>query len=165
MFLDKQQQAYFLTSAAQCWLAVRLELIGTLIITFACLCAVVEHATVNGDETQASLFGLAISFSLSITQSLNWSVRMASDFEAQMVAVERIKDYCDLPEEAARSCDADKKLVSKSAGDRWPRGEITFENVKLRYRPELPLVLKGLNIHIPAGSKVGVVGRTGKPQS
>jgi ABC-type multidrug transport system fused ATPase/permease subunit len=164
MFLDRQQHAYFLTSAAQCWLAVRLELIGTLIITFACLCAVVEHTSVNGDETRAGLFGLAISFSLSITQSLNWSVRMASDFEAQMVAVERVKDYCDLPEEAARSCDGDKKLLAVPSGrDRWPRGEIMFENVKLRYRPELPLVLKGLNIHIPAGSKVGVVGRTGKP--
>ena len=164
MYLDKQQHAYFLTSAAQCWLAVRLELIGTLIITFACLCAVVEHGPVNGDETRAGLFGLAISFSLSITQSLNWSVRMASDFEAQMVAVERVKDYCDLPNEAARHCDVDQKLNSESGSDRWPRGEITFENVKLRYRPELPLVLKGLNINIPAGSKVGVVGRTGKPQ-
>ena len=81
--LDTQQHAYYLTCAAQCWLAVRLELIGTLIITFACLCAVIEHKAANGDEVQAGLFGLAISFSLSITQSLNWSVRMASDFEAQ----------------------------------------------------------------------------------
>ena len=46
-------------------------------------------------------------------------------------------------------------------GKEWPKGEITFEGVKLRYRPELPLVLKGLDIHIPSGSKVGVVGRTG----
>ena len=34
--LNKQQHAYFLTCTAQSWLAVRLELIGTLIITFAC---------------------------------------------------------------------------------------------------------------------------------
>jgi len=45
----------------------------------------------------------------------------------------------------------------------WPvRGEIVFKNVKLRYRPGLPLVLKGLDFIIPAQSKVGVVGRTGK---
>jgi len=92
-FLDTQQHAYFLTVAAQCWLAVRLEMIGTLIIAFACLCAVLEHGAVAGNETKAGLFGLAISFSLSITQTLNWSVRMASDFEAQMVAVER-NIYC-----------------------------------------------------------------------
>lgn len=34
--LDFQQHAYFLTCTAQSWLAVRLELIGTLIITFSC---------------------------------------------------------------------------------------------------------------------------------
>jgi ATP-binding cassette subfamily C (CFTR/MRP) protein 1 len=163
-FLDVQQHAYFLTCSAQSWLAVRLELIGTLIITFACLCAVVEHTAVNGDETKAGLFGLAISFSLSVTQTLNWSVRMASDLEAQMIAVERVKDYCEIESEAARHTDADKSLVVKSdttGALAWPRGEIDFQDVKLRYRPELPLVLKGLDIHIPAGSKVGVVGRTG----
>lgn len=34
--LNAQQHAYFLTCTAQSWLAVRLELIGTLIITFSC---------------------------------------------------------------------------------------------------------------------------------
>jgi hypothetical protein len=33
------------------------------------------------------LAGLAISFALSVTQSLNWTVRMASDMESQMVSV------------------------------------------------------------------------------
>ena len=33
--LDRQQHAYFLTCTAQSWLAIRLELIGTSIITFA----------------------------------------------------------------------------------------------------------------------------------
>jgi hypothetical protein len=37
--------------------------------------------------------GLAVSLALSVTQSLNWSVRMASDLESQMVSVERIKTY------------------------------------------------------------------------
>ena len=32
----------------------------------------------------------------------------------------------------------------------------------MRYRPGLPLVLKGLNVCIEAGTTCGVVGRTGK---
>ena len=34
-----------------------------------------------------------------------------------------------------------------------------------RYREGLDLVLKGVNLHIPAGTKVGVVGRTGAGKS
>jgi ATP-binding cassette subfamily C (CFTR/MRP) protein 1 len=156
--LDKQQHAYYLTCTAQNWLAVRLELVGTLIITFACLSAVVEHITIGPDEKFAGLAGLSISFALSVTQSLNWSVRMGSDFEASMISVERIVQYCTIKSEAPRTTEVDRQ----NAGS-WPSGgEIDFQGVTLSYRPGLPLVLKGLNILIPPSSKVGVVGRTGK---
>ena len=81
--LDNQQHAYFLTTTAQCWLGVRLEMIGTCIITFSCLTAVVSHDAKAGDETYAGLTGLAISYALAVTQALNWTVRMASDFEVR----------------------------------------------------------------------------------
>ena len=48
----------------------------------------------------------------------------------------------------------------------WPtQGEVTFEDVALRYRPDLPLVLKGLTFSIKAGEKVGIIGRTGAGKS
>lgn len=40
------------------------------------------------------------------------------------------------------------------------RGEITFENVTFGYTPE-KLILKGINLHIPAGKKVALVGLSG----
>lgn len=155
--LDEQQNAYFLTCAAQCWLGVRLELVGTLIICSACLCAVIEHRSQGGSETFAGLAGLSISFALSVTQSLNWTVRMGSDLEANMVAVERIRQYCKITSEASHHLPSDKSLHST-----WPSdGGITFSSAKLRYRDGLPLVLKGLDFKINPRSKVGVVGRTG----
>ena len=152
------QNAYYLLCVAQCWLAVRLELVGTTIISLACILAVWEHTVLGADETFAGLAGLSISFALSVTQSLNWSVRMASDLEASMIAVERIEEYCRIESEADSKTDYDKE-VSPS----WTnKGQISFQRATLRYRPGLPLVLKGLNIEIPAQCKVGVVGRTGK---
>jgi len=159
--LDRQQHAYFLVCAAQSWLAVRLELVGTLIITFACLSAVAEKVYSGADPVFAGLAGLAISYSMRVTQSLNWSVRMASDLEANMVAVERIQEYTALESEGDRQTSVDESLP-----EGWPsRGEIQIKGAKLRYRPSTPLVLKGLDINIPAGSKVGVVGRTGAGKS
>mmetsp|Transcript_27442 Transcript_27442/g.75603 ORF Transcript_27442/g.75603 Transcript_27442/m.75603 type:complete len:292 (+) Transcript_27442:2-877(+) len=79
-----------------------------------------------------------------------------------MVAVERIKEYSVLEQEASRKTLVDETLQHV----RWPaKGGIVFKNCKFRYRPGLPLVLKGLNIEIPGGSKVGVVGRTGSGKS
>jgi ATP-binding cassette subfamily C (CFTR/MRP) protein 1 len=157
--IDHQQHAFFLTQAGLCWLAVRLELIGTLMIFTACTAAVYEKRNnPAGDEIFAGLAGLSISYALTVTQALNWAVRVGSDFEANMVSVERIRQYCNLESEAPYDTDADKKLDKD-----WPaRGVIEFKNSKLRYRPGLPLVLKGLNLRIPGQSKVGIVGRTGK---
>jgi len=39
------------------------------------------------------------------------------------------------------------------------------EGVKLAYRPGLPLVLKGLDLTVRGGEKVGIVGRTGAGKS
>ena len=120
-----------------------------------------QHGTRGGNETFAGLAGLSISFSLSVTQSLNWAVRMESDFEANMVSVERIEQYCKLPSEAPERCEKDATLPPS-----WPsNGQVDFIQTKLRYRFGLPLVLKGLDIHIPGRSKVGVVGRTGAGKS
>ena len=48
----------------------------------------------------------------------------------------------------------------------WPRaGRVVFEDVRLRYRPNAPLALAGINFEIEAGERIGVVGRTGSGKS
>jgi len=159
--LDVQQNAYYLLCVAQCWLAIRLELVGTLVITLACLFPVWSHQFIGADPKFAGLAGLAISYALSMTQSLNWSVRMASDLEASMISVERVRSYCQVETEASRDMDEDTSLPKS-----WPSGgSIVFKDVSLRYRPGLPRVLKGLDIEFPKRSKIGVVGRTGAGKS
>ena len=44
----------------------------------------------------------------------------------------------------------------------WPwRGHVQFQNVSMRYNPTSSLVLKNVSANIPAGTTLGVVGRTG----
>eukprot|EP01039_Chlorochromonas_danica_P007900 gene7900-8715_t len=175
--LDANQRAYFLNFSANCWLAVRLEFVGTLIVTCATLFAVLarQYRTVPGpvngqgdehaDAVFAGLAGLSISLALSVTQSLNWTVRMASDMESQMVSVERVKSYATMSQEKAHHLPTDPD-IPMAAGPSWPReGAIVMQNVSMRYRPGLPLVLQGLTLAVEARQKVGIVGRTGAGKS
>ena len=46
---------------------------------------------------------------------------------------------------------------------KWPNsGEIEFRNVRFRYQPNSPLVLKNISFKIRGGEKIGIVGRTVK---
>jgi ABC-type multidrug transport system fused ATPase/permease subunit len=47
----------------------------------------------------------------------------------------------------------------------WPVGHVQFNNVSMRYNPESPLVLNRVCVDIPAGTTLGVVGRTGSGKS
>lgn len=40
-------------------------------------------------------------------------------------------------------------------------GDISFEDITFRYRPDLPNVIKHFNLEIPRGSMIGIVGRSG----
>ena len=46
-----------------------------------------------------------------------------------------------------------------------PRGELVFQDVSFRYTPEGPEVLHPVDLHIPAGQTVALVGRTGAGKS
>lgn len=72
--------------------------------------------------------------------------------------MERVKHFGELEREA--------ELHRKNDPEDWPsNGQIAFEDVELRYRPDLPTVLKGLNFAVRSGEKVGIIGRTGAGKS
>lgn len=85
---------------------------------------------------------------------------MTSDVETNIVAVERIKEYGESPQEAPW------EIPNKNPSSAWPEhGSVEFKNYAVRYRPGLDLVLKGVDFHIKGGEKVGIVGRTGAGKS
>ncbi|WRT69551.1 uncharacterized protein IL334_006538 [Kwoniella shivajii] len=106
-------------------------------------------------------FGVVLVYVISTTSVMNNLVRVITEAEQQMNTVERVQYYMSLPSEAATTFSTDPR-----DGEVWPsRGIVSFKNVQMRYRPELPLVLKEVTFDIRAGEKVGIIGRTGAGKS
>ncbi|RLN87100.1 hypothetical protein BBJ28_00022786, partial [Nothophytophthora sp. Chile5] len=160
--LDRNQRAYFLNFAVNCWLALRLEFAGTLIAAFAALTAVLAHSSdPERGAAFAGLAGVSLTYAFSVTQSLNWSVRMLSQLQTQMVSVERIQNYTTMDTEAELT-----SVGKLPPAKEWPSaGTIEFRDVNLRYRPGLPRVLRNLSLRIHPQEKIGIVGRTGAGKS
>ncbi|OCT61486.1 hypothetical protein XELAEV_18047511mg [Xenopus laevis] len=152
--VDENQRAYYpsIVSNSQ---AVRLEFVGNCIVLFASLFAVISRTTLS-----PGLVRLSVSYALQVTTYLNWLVRMSSELETNIVAVERVKEYADLKQEAAW-------IIQETAPEpTWPHeGKIEFRGYGSRYRDDLDLALKNINVTIQGGEKVGIVGRTGAGKS
>jgi ABC-type multidrug transport system fused ATPase/permease subunit len=156
--VDANLRAYFPSISANRWLAVRLEFIGAVVILAAAGFSVVAIA--NHKPLSAGAVGLALSYALQITTSLNWIVRQTVEVETNIVSVERVLEYARLPSEAPEIIHRNRPAVS------WPsRGEVEFHNYSTRYREGLDLVLKNINLDIKSHEKIGVVGRTGAGKS
>lgn len=153
--VDKNHQAAFTGIIGNRWLAVRLETVGNCIIFAAALFAVLGR-----DSLSPGLVGLSVSYALQVTQTLNWLVRMTSEVETNIVAVERMDEYSQIETEA------DWEKSDTNIHDNWPsEGQISLVNYSTRYRPGLDLVLKDINATFNGGERVGIVGRTGAGKS
>ncbi|XP_076122347.1 multidrug resistance-associated protein 1 isoform X2 [Alosa pseudoharengus] len=153
--VDHNQKAYYPGIVANRWLAVRLEFVGNCIVVFAALFAVMARNSLS-----PGLMGLAISYALQVTASLNWLVRMSSELETNIVAVEKVKEYGDTEKEASW------RLESSKLPSGWPTvGHIEICNFGLRYREDLELAIRNISVTIEGGEKVGIVGRTGAGKS
>ncbi|KAF1947031.1 multidrug resistance-associated protein 1 [Clathrospora elynae] len=156
--VDANLRAYYPSISANRWLAVRLEFLGSVIILAAAGFSIVSVASHSG--LSAGMVGLAMSYALQITQSLNWIVRQTVEVETNIVSVERVLEYAALPSEAPEIISKNRPPIS------WPsQGALAFNNYSTRYRPGLDLVLKNINLSIKSKEKIGVVGRTGAGKS
>ncbi|KJZ72821.1 hypothetical protein HIM_07765 [Hirsutella minnesotensis 3608] len=156
--VDANLRAYYPSISANRWLAVRLEFIGAVVILAAAGFAVISVASHSGLTPE--VVGLAMSYALQITTSLNWIVRQTVEVETNIVSVERVLEYARLPSEAPEIIPGKRPPVA------WPaKGEVDFKNFSTRYREGLDLVLKNINLDIKSHEKIGVVGRTGAGKS
>ena len=186
--LDLNSRTIYCNKASDRWLATRLEGIASCVVGlsafFATSVVVSNGASIGNPNNFASFAGISLSYAVTATGMMQFVVRAFAQVEAAMNSVERITYYTEeIPHEAAMTS---KELESEKPSDQmntaqkvvaatgsvvhpakeWPTsGSISLTGLKMRYRPETPLVLKGLNVEIRAGERVGIVGRTGSGKS
>uniref|UniRef100_A0A6S8ZK17 Uncharacterized protein n=1 Tax=Chaetoceros debilis TaxID=122233 RepID=A0A6S8ZK17_9STRA len=156
--LDGNTSAMMNFLAAQRWLGVRFQIIGSFVVLFAGIFVVAYNGVLMIDT---GLIAMLIIWSASFPLLLNFfSIGMA-ETEACMTSVERVKEMAELPQESEFETELEFQPESE-----WPSdGNLIFDDVCLRYRPGLPLALKGLSFTAKPGQRVGICGRTGAGKS
>ena len=162
--IEENQRCYIASIFIGRWSALRLEMLGTLVVLAVALFTVFTRGTIDPGS-----IGLCLSYALNISSTLQVLTRNLSDIETNLVSVERIREYQEVVQEAPYS------LPENSPPAQWPQhGVVRFDGYSTRYRAGLDLVLRGINLTIEKGEKVGagettaqvgIVGRTGAGKS
>ncbi|TVU07886.1 hypothetical protein EJB05_41261 [Eragrostis curvula] len=154
--IDTDATLFFHTVAGQEWVIMRVEALQFLtILTSALFLILVPPGVIS-----PGFAGLCLSYALTLNSAQVFLTRFYSYLENYIISVERIKQYMHLPPEPPAIIPEHRPPIS------WPHeGRIELEDLKIRYRPNSPLVLKGISCTFAAGNKIGVVGRTGSGKS
>ncbi|MEB3351968.1 MAG: ABC transporter transmembrane domain-containing protein, partial [Cyanobacteriota bacterium] len=155
--LAEQSQAYRTSNGR----AIRLSAAFIPLIRFAILFAFLAILVIGGLQAwRGALAAGSYSFLVFITQRLLWPLttlgRTLDDYQRGMASTQRVLDLLDTP------------VAIATGGHPLPlagvRGEIRFEGVCFGYEGRDRL-LDGLDLAIPAGHTLGIVGATGSGKS
>ncbi|KAL1830212.1 hypothetical protein ACET3Z_008624 [Daucus carota] len=150
--IDANSIPRFHSFSANEWLILRLE--G--------LCAVVVSVSALGmtliplEASKSGYIGMALSYSLSINVILVYAINIHCKLSNYIISVERLEQCMHIPSEAP------EKIEENQPPPNWPSaGRVEINNLKVKYRPNAPLVLCGISCIFEGGHSIGIVGRTG----
>jgi ABC-type multidrug transport system fused ATPase/permease subunit len=121
--VDKNNVAFIFTQMANRWLGLRLDYGGALIVFLAAVSSV--GAALSG-TINPGLVGLALTYALAVAQVFNWVVRMATEIEMNMNAVERVTHYSNIDTEPS------PKDTDISPSENWPEKGLCVRISKVR---------------------------------
>jgi len=153
-YMDEWARYQFASAASINFLR---ELAGLLAsVISAAVCAWVLFVQEDPDPAKS---GMVLTYSFLTPYFLTMVSGIYAMLKVLMTSVERLLDYLEVEQEPPR-------VVLDDAPESWPaKGTLQYDEVKMRYKPDLPLALKGVSFTIEGGQKAGVVGRTGSGKS
>ncbi|XP_034696556.1 ABC transporter C family member 8-like isoform X5 [Vitis riparia] len=150
--IDTDAKLFFYSNAAIEWLVLRIEILQNLTLVTAALLVVL----LPKGYVAPGLVGLSLSYALALTGTQVFFSRWYCNLSNYVVSVERIKQFMHIPSEPPAIVEEKRPPTS------WPsKGRIDLQYLKIKYRPNAPLVLKGITCTFKEGTRVGIVGRTG----
>ena len=144
-------RAYYILQSFLNFILLYGELINLLPLIANTILLVVLRDSMSVDEAGISISLIAYMFNVASLLCRSFVVVQIS-----MLSVQRLIDYSDIKPEGEYEISNDFRIT---------QGNIKFSQVFMRYRPECDLSLRSLSFEIPAGKKVGVIGRTGAGKS
>lgn len=153
--LKQSQKPYYLLHTLQRWLNMVLDLIVGSIAVLLVIVAVAAKQAIDPDMTALALTVL-VGFSALLRQLItNWTL-----LEISMGALSRIRDFT--TSVASEHLADENSHVPKD----WPSsGRIVFHNASFKHNETTKTTLNNINLEIPAGTRVGIVGRSGSGKS
>ena len=149
--LERNACAWYHWLLVNRWVGFRLDM-----ITWVVLSLVVFGGAYFGseDNIEAGLLAIAITYCIQLSGVFQYMVRLSARVEVMMTSVERLDYYCNLKSEEEDDDYNDDQIWSPQSG------KIDLRSICVKYREDLPTILKHVEAKIPSGSKVGVIGRT-----
>ncbi|KAL6349327.1 hypothetical protein AAG906_033983 [Vitis piasezkii] len=151
-FIDINASPFFYSFTANEWLIQRLEILCAIVLSSSAFALTLLHTS----AAKAGFIGMALSYGLSVNAFLVFSVQSQCLLANMIVSVERLEQFLNIPSEAPDVMESNRPPLS------WPAiGEVEIYDLKVKYRPNAPLVLQGISCKFGGGQKIGIVGRTG----
>ncbi|EDV28862.1 uncharacterized protein TRIADDRAFT_19489, partial [Trichoplax adhaerens] len=156
-YLDKNSSIFLTYWCVNRWVAIRADWIAIALVAICCILVTAQRGL-----APSAYAGLALSYVLQLKGLIQLSVRYVLDVNSRFTAVERLIDYTENLETEGLSTYSKPLCLP----DKWLKhGHISFSNVKVRYRPNLPIVLNRVTFSINAQERIGIIGRTGSGKS
>jgi ATP-binding cassette subfamily B protein len=161
-YVDKNRQAAMKATGLQAQLAPLAEFlvfVGTAIVVgvggyvAAGRTIIVGPITIASESVDIGTLVLFLVFLKMLYQPMRDLSKLSNLANSAGAGIERIQEVLDQAPEVIDS-------QAPYYGPQRLRGDITFDNVVFGYTPE-QVVLKGINLHIPAGRKIALVGLSG----
>ncbi len=152
---DTRWHTYFILWLTVMWAAVRLRLLCSSVYGLGAI-----YILLHLDSIGAGTAGLILQAMYFFQEALAWALRVASDFEMSLNAIERVNEYLHLDQEEKTA----HHLLRPPPG--WPsKGEIRVQNLSLQYPSRQEPALQNVSFRVPPGKRLGIVGRTGSGKS